>query len=187
MRKTIGLRFRKTDFLNFVVGAALPVFILPVIYAAVRSDTVLEDSNLLALLRNNGEKFIFYLFAAFLEELIFRGILFGIMLEKCKNRYFACAVSALVFALPHILNADNIFAPVMFVFPFLYGIFANEMFYMTKSIWMPTGFHWLWNYIITSLFLATGTQNLVYVPITAFMLLLILLTAYVLRQKRKYR
>ncbi len=96
------------------------------------------------------------------------------MLQKCKNKYLSCVIAALIFTLPHIFNTDNISVLVMFIFPFLYGIFANEMFYTTKSIWMPTGFHWLWNYTITSLFLVTGTQSFIYVHIIAAMIIMTL-------------
>ena len=37
----------------------------------------------------------------------------------------------------------------MFIFPLLYGIVSAEMFVFSKSVWMSTGFHWLWNYSIT--------------------------------------
>ena len=67
---------------------------------------------------------------------------------------------------------------------FLYGIFANEMFYTTKSIWMPTGFHWLWNYTITSLFLVTGTQSFIYVHIIAAMIIMIPLFYIVIGKTR---
>ena len=72
----------------------------------------------------------------------------------------------------------------LFIFPFLYGIFANEMFYTTKSIWMPTGFHWLWNYTITSLFLVTGTQSFIYVHIIAAMIIMIPLFYIVIGKTR---
>ena len=83
-----------------------------------------------------------------------------------------------------IYSTDNISVLVMFIFPFLYGIFANEMFYTTKSIWMPTGFHWLWNYTITSLFLVTGTQSFIYVHIIAAMIIMIPLFYIVIGKTR---
>ena len=111
-------------------------------------------------------------------------IIFGLLLQKCKNKYLSCVIAALIFTLPHIFNTDNISVLVMFIFPFLYGIFANEMFYTTKSIWMPTGFHWLWNYTITSLFLVTGTQSFIYVHIIAAMIIMIPLFYIVIGKTR---
>ena len=135
----------------------MPIIVLFIVYSSVKSNIILQDTDFLSLLMNHKGKFIFYFFVSFIEEVIFRGIIFGLLLQKCKNKYLSCVIAALIFTLPHIFNTDNISVLVMFIFPFLYGIFANEMFYTTKSIWMPTGFHWLWNYTITSLFLVTGT------------------------------
>ena len=149
MLKSIGLYFRKIDFLNFAVGAIMPIIVLFIVYSSVKSN-----------------------------------IIFGLLLQKCKNKYLSCVIAALIFTLPHIFNTDNISVLVLFIFPFLYGIFANEMFYTTKSIWMPTGFHWLWNYTITSLFLVTGTQSFIYVHIIAAMIIMIPLFYIVIGKTR---
>ena len=151
----------------------MPIIVLFIVYSSVKSNIILQDTDFLSLLMNHKGKFIFYFFVSFIEEVIFRGIIFGLLLQKCKNKYLSCVIAALIFTLPHIFNTDNISVLVMFIFPFLYGIFANEMFYTTKSIWMPTGFHWLWNYTITSLFLVTGTQSFIYVHIIAAMIIMI--------------
>ena len=184
MLKSIGLYFRKIDFLNFAVGAIMPIIVLFIVYSSVKSNIILQDTDFLSLLMNHKGKFIFYFFVSFIEEVIFRGIIFGLLLQKCKNKYLSCVIAALIFTLPHIFNTDNISVLVMFIFPFLYGIFANEMFYTTKSIWMPTGFHWLWNYTITSLFLVTGTQSFIYVHIIAAMIIMIPLFFIVIGKTR---
>jgi len=161
-----------------------PIIVLFIVYSSVKSNIILQDTDFLSLLMNHKGKFIFYFFVSFIEEVIFRGIIFGLLLQKCKNKYLSCVIAALIFTLPHIFNTDNISVLVMFIFPFLYGIFANEMFYTTKSIWMPTGFHWLWNYTITSLFLVTGTQSFIYVHIIAAMIIMIPLFYIVIGKTR---
>ena len=72
----------------------------------------------------------------------------------------------------------------MFIFPLLYGIVSAEMFVFSKSVWMSTGFHWLWNYTITSLFLVTGTQSFIYVHIIAAMIIMIPLFYIVIGKTR---
>lgn len=116
---------------------------------------------------------IYYFIIGLLEELIFRGLILGLILKKIKNIYIRIIVSALIFAILHIANTDNISIIVMFVFPLLYGVVSGEMFIFTKSICMSTGFHWLWNYSITSIFFATRNQNLVYIWIIIEMFILI--------------
>ena len=61
----------------------------------------------------------------------------------------------------------------MFIFPLLYGIVSAEMFVFSKSVWMSTGFHWLWNYSITSVFMKNGNLDLIYIWIIVEMIILI--------------
>ena len=110
---------------------------------------------------------------ALLEELIFRGLFLGLVLKKVNNIYVRLIVSALIFAVPHIANTDNISTIIMFIFPLLYGIVSAEMFVFSKSVWMSTGFHWLWNYSITSVFMKTGNLDLIYIWIIVEMIILI--------------
>ena len=108
MLKSIGLYFRKIDFLNFAVGAIMPIIVLFIVYSSVKSNIILQDTDFLSLLMNHKGKFIFYFFVSFIEEVIFRGIIFGLLLQKCKNKYLSCVIAALIFTLPHIFNTDNI-------------------------------------------------------------------------------
>ena len=104
----------------------MPIIVLFIVYSSVKSNIILQDTDFLSLLMNHKGKFIFYFFVSFIEEVIFRGIIFGLLLQKCKNKYLSCVIAALIFTLPHIFNTDNISVLVMFIFPFLYGIFANR-------------------------------------------------------------
>lgn len=184
MLKTIGFRFRKVDILNFISGIFLAVVLVLIVCIIVRQNTAIINSNFLTLLINGKNKLIYYFIVALLEELIFRGLFLGLVLKKVKNIYVRVIVSSLIFAVPHILNTDNISIIVMFIFPLLYGVVSGEMFVFTESIWMSTGFHWLWNYSITSIFMTTGNLSLIYVWIIAEMFILIPLLYYSFKKIR---
>ena len=173
MLKTIGLRFRKVDILNFVSGTFFAVLLVLLVYMIVKQNMIIENNNFLTLLIDGKNKLIYYFIVALLEELIFRGSFLGLILKKVKNIYIRLIVSALIFAVPHIANTDNISTIIMFIFPLLYGIVSAEMFVFSKSVWMSTGFHWLWNYSITSVFMKTGNLDLIYIWIIAEMIILI--------------
>lgn len=173
MLKTIGLRFRKVDILNFVSGTFFAVLLVLLVYMIVKQNMIIENNNFLTLLIDGKNKLIYYFIVALLEELIFRGSFLGLILKKVKNIYIRLIVSALIFAVPHIANTDNISTIIMFIFPLLYGIVSGEMFIFSKSVWMSTGFHWLWNYSITSVFMKTGNLDLIYIWIIAEMIILI--------------
>ena len=173
MLKTIGLRFRKVDILNFVSGIFLAVLLVLLVYMSVKQNMIIENNNFLTLLIDSKNKLIYYFIVALLEELIFRGLFLGLVLKKVNNIYVRLIVSALIFAVPHIANTDNISTIIMFIFPLLYGIVSAEMFVFSKSVWMSTGFHWLWNYSITSVFMKTGNLDLIYIWIIVEMIILI--------------
>lgn len=173
MLKTIGLRFRKVEILNFVSGIFLAVLLVLLVYMIVKQNMIIEDNNFLTLLIDSKNKLIYYFIVALLEELIFRGLFLGLVLKKVNNIYVRLIVSALIFAVPHIANTDNISTIIMFIFPLLYGIVSAEMFVFSKSVWMSTGFHWLWNYSITSVFMKTGNLDLIYIWIIVEMIILI--------------
>ena len=173
MLKTIGLRFRKVDILNFVSGTFFAVLLVLLVYMIVKQNMIIENNNVLTLLIDGKNKLIYYFIVALLEELIFRGLFLGLILKKVKNIYIRLIVSALIFAVPHIANTDNISTIIMFIFPLLYGIVSGEMFIFSKSVWMSKGFHWLWNYSITSVFMKTGNLDLIYIWIIAEMIILI--------------
>lgn len=182
MFQKIGLRFRKVDLVYFFLGAMLPIAVLFAVYSFVKADSPLEHTHFFSLLASGSGQGIFYFFVALVEEVLFRGLVFGLLLQTGRSKIFSSLIAALVFSLPHMLNHDTIPLPMMFLFPFLYGLFANALFYATKSIWMATGFHWLWNAIIARLFLSTNTQSLIYAPILTAMTILILL-AWIVIQK----
>lgn len=173
MLKTIGLRFRKVEILNFISGIFLAVLLVLLVYMIVKQNMIIEDNNFLTLLIDSKNKLIYYFIVALLEELIFRGLFLGLVLKKVNNIYVRLIVSALIFAVPHIANTDNISTIIMFIFPLLYGIVSAEMFVFSKSVWMSTGFHWLWNYSITSVFMKTGNLDLIYIWIIVEMIILI--------------
>ena len=50
MLKSIGLYFRKIDFLNFAVGAIMPIIVLFIVYSSVKSNIILQDTDFLSLL-----------------------------------------------------------------------------------------------------------------------------------------
>ena len=57
MLKSIGLYFRKIDFLNFAVGAIMPIIVLFIVYSSVKSNIILQDTDFLSLLMNHKGKF----------------------------------------------------------------------------------------------------------------------------------
>ena len=82
MLKSIGLYFRKIDFLNFAVGAIMPIIVLFIVYSSVKSNIILQDTDFLSLLMNHKGKFIFYFSCPLLKKLFLEELFLGCC---CKN------------------------------------------------------------------------------------------------------
>lgn len=94
---------------------------------------------------------------AFIEELLFRGILFP-FLEKFGGSWFALALTSALFGLAHIFN-DNATALSSFAITIEAGVLLGGAYMLTRSLWMPIGLHAAWNF----------TQGEIYdVPVSGF-------------------
>lgn len=81
--------------------------------------------------------------AGFVEELIFRGILFR-WLEEFGGSWAALALSAALFGLLHISNpAATVFSSVAIAIEA--GILLGAAYMFTRSLWFAVGIHFGWN------------------------------------------
>lgn len=82
------------------------------------------------------------------EELIFRGALLYILLQRSGERT-ACLVSAIAFAIYHWFTFGVLGNPVQMSYVFLltgiWGLMFALAFSRTKSLYLPTGLHLGWN------------------------------------------
>ena len=93
----------------------------------------------------------------FMEELLFRGILFH-FLERFGGSWFALALTSTLFGLAHIFN-DNATALSSFAIAIEAGVLLGGAYMLTRSLWMPIGLHAAWNF----------TQGEIYdVPVSGF-------------------
>lgn len=79
---------------------------------------------------------------AFAEEITYRGYIQYILSKK--NKYVGLIVSAIVFALSHLINANYSFLSLVYLT--IGGIMFGVMRMKTKNIWFPLGFHIAWNW-----------------------------------------
>ncbi len=82
--------------------------------------------------------------AGFVEELLFRGILFRIV-ESAAGSWLALALSAVVFGLLHLLNAHASLQGAVAIM-LEAGILLAAAFMATRGLWLPIGLHIGWNF-----------------------------------------
>lgn len=79
---------------------------------------------------------------AFQEELIFRAFLIN-SLELRFTTVSSVVISGVIFALLHIFNSN--YSTLSAVNTFLAGLLLGLMYVQSRSIWLPTLFHFFWN------------------------------------------
>lgn len=81
--------------------------------------------------------------AGFVEELVFRGILFR-WIEEFAGSWAALAVTSALFGLAHIMN-DNASWFSSLAIAIEAGLMLGGAYMLTRSLWLPVGLHFGWN------------------------------------------
>lgn len=88
--------------------------------------------------------FFGFIIQCFVEEIIYRGILYKHIKEDF-NICVAGLLSAILFSLSHIEN-DGI-GVLALINLFIFGLLMNVLLEMTNSLWTAIGFHVMWNFM----------------------------------------
>lgn len=83
-----------------------------------------------------------WIIQSFEEEFLFRSILMT-ELENDKSKRRAIVSNSLIFSIFHLGN--NGFSPLAFLNIFLLGFILSLLFYKSRGVFMPAGFHFIWN------------------------------------------
>lgn len=88
--------------------------------------------------------------SGFLEELLFRGVLFRIV-EEWMGSWIALVVSSLVFGLVHLMNPAATWTGALFI-SVEAGVLLAAAYMLTRRLWLGIGFHMAWNYTQSGVF-----------------------------------
>jgi len=87
---------------------------------------------------------LLFLFAAAMEEVLFRGYLFQRLIDSL-GPWGAVALMSACFGASHILNpAANALSTANTI---LAGILLSLAYLRTRALWLPIGLHWSWNFV----------------------------------------
>ncbi|WP_257572973.1 CPBP family intramembrane glutamic endopeptidase [Janthinobacterium sp. UMAB-56] len=86
------------------------------------------------------------------EEMMFRGILFGVTARALGNKV-AIVISSLVFALAHLPNAGFSLLAILAIAA--YGVLQAALYMQTRRLWVCIGTHVGWNYCVSQVFSST--------------------------------
>ncbi len=149
----VGLSLHPATFRELGWGLLLGFGMMSVIFLAeyllgeVR--LVWRDFPPLKVLAVLGSGFVTFLVAAAAEELLFRGYVFQTLIQWITFLP-AMLLMALVFALSHLANPHITILSTLNVG--LAGIWLSFAYMKTRSLWLPIGLHFSWNFTQTSLY-----------------------------------
>lgn len=130
-----------------LAGVAWIAVPLAIVYAAGGYEVTAVRGVMPAL----GGTFVVIVVAAFLEELVFRAVLFRI-LEAWAGTTTAMALSVVAFALAHLGNSDGVVTPAEDVMGVVSSLVVGALWTLvyawSRNLWVVTANHALWNFTI---------------------------------------
>ncbi|MFH1501451.1 MAG: CPBP family intramembrane glutamic endopeptidase [Candidatus Eisenbacteria bacterium] len=150
--RSLGLYMRPGWSLDFAKGGGLAVLVLGVIFAfslivgtiSVEgfSRPAPEGTNVVAYLVGT---LVAFLLVGFYEELMFRGYVLQRVNERA-GRFVSILVASLLFAVLHGANPGaDAFGIVNTT---IIAVILSVLYFRTRSLWMPVGFHFAWNFFL---------------------------------------
>lgn len=94
--------------------------------------------------------FFFFVIAAMVEEIVFRGYILNNFMDSFKNKYIALLLSAILFALIHGMNPN--LSILGFINLIVAGITLGITYIYTKNLWFPVFLHVSWNFFQGTIF-----------------------------------
>ena len=131
-------RFIPESGFGFFVGAMLVIF---------TTILILYKGSFQIVSKNPGDFLIhaFFIFGllAFVEELIFRCIVF-LLLEEQLGNWISIVIIATIFGLVHLVHENATLISTIAIA--LQDLILTGSFILTRRIWLCWGIHWGWNY-----------------------------------------
>lgn len=88
--------------------------------------------------------------SGFLEELLFRGVLFRIV-EEWLGSWASVVISSVVFGFVHLMNPSATLTGAIFI-SIEAGLLLAAAYMLTRRLWLGIGFHIAWNYTQSAVF-----------------------------------
>lgn len=88
--------------------------------------------------------FLYMLYVAVVEELVFRGCVLRWILKTNINKFAALIISSVIFSLFHFLNPNFSFLPFLNIA--LAGMLMGSTYIYHRSLWFPISLHLFWNW-----------------------------------------
>jgi membrane protease YdiL (CAAX protease family) len=149
---SLGLWLRSGWFGDFAKGGGLAILILAIIFAfslitgSIRVEGFArpapETTSVLGYLVG---AIVGFFFVGLYEEVMFRGYVLQRLAERA-GKVPAIIVSSVIFAFLHVFNPGS--DPFGIFNTIIIGVLLSVLYFRTRSLWMPVGFHFAWNFFL---------------------------------------
>ena len=150
--RSLGLTFHAGWLRDLLIGCGVGFASLVVAVAiAIKGfDFSFSNDGLPSILKSMIGSGILLFVAALAEEAMFRG--YGLQtLSRAKLAWLGVLLTSVPFGLGHLGN-PNVVPGVTFANTALAGIWLAMAYLRTRSLWLPLGVHWAWNWALGGLF-----------------------------------
>lgn len=144
--EAMGFVKSKRGFRDFIIGLAFGAVSISLVFFLL---TLVGDVSISSSLLNPNftsealTGLVLYTAVGLAEETFFRGYCMGNIADT-NRKWFAAIVSALLFSMAHAANPNV--KPLFFINVFLVGLLFSYMFLKSSNLWLPIGFHAMWDY-----------------------------------------
>ena len=150
---SIGFRFHREWARDFLLGSLMGASALAIVvgigvgFGAIGFDVLTR--NWKSLLAGFLVTSAFFVIAGATEELLFRGFPFQALVHNLGAAR-AITITSILFGLAHISNPSaSTFSTINTI---LAGVWLGLAYLRTRSLWLPTGLHWSWNFAMVFVF-----------------------------------
>ncbi len=147
----ISMKFEGNSSSNLFIGMGISLFMITTLVVTLMVTRIIsikgfgfEFAPVNKVLWSVFLVFLVAIFAGICEEIFCRGILLN-YLAKWKGEIFALIVSSIIFTAFHITRYQDINSLTNV---FLMGIILGITFIVTKSLYMPIGLHFAWDFYL---------------------------------------
>ncbi|MBN1819114.1 MAG: CPBP family intramembrane metalloprotease [Prolixibacteraceae bacterium] len=141
----ISIGFNKKYLLKeIIIGLTTGIFLLSAVFVVLLLLNQIEIENIQFDTFSFINYLLIFIMVGIYEELLIRGYFLGTFMNL-TNKYIALIITAILFSLMHIMNAN--FSLIPFINIVLAGILLGVVYIHTRRIWFPMALHIIWNFL----------------------------------------
>ncbi|MHC8514663.1 lysostaphin resistance A-like protein [Sporosarcina sp. ITBMC105] len=148
--QTLGFRRPLKDLGFGLLLGAISIVVIFIILYATGDVTLLNPFSQPKFSVYTLTFLLLFILVGFFEEMFFRGYVMRTMADRGNPKWLIYIVSAVIFSLAHGMNPNVSLIGLLNIA--LVGVLFAYMFDVTKSLWLPIGYHITWNYVQGNVF-----------------------------------